>query len=85
MELSEILAILVPIATGLLSVSCMVIGWFSSKIYDRVQKNEADLTAHRLAVAENYVRHDRMQEIMRPITSSLSDIQTILAQKADRP
>jgi hypothetical protein len=84
MQLSEILAILVPIATGLLGVCCAALGWYAGKIYDRLQKNEADLTAHRLAVAENYVRHDRMQEIMRPITSSLSDIQIMLAKKADR-
>ncbi len=84
MQLSEILAVLVPIATGLLSVGCMALGWFAGKMYDRLQKNEADLNAHKLAVAENYVRHDRMQEIMRPITHSLSDIQTMLAQKADR-
>ena len=85
MEMSIDLATLMPIAIGLLSITSMALGWFANQIWNGLKKNEADLAAHRLAVAENYVRHDRMQEIMRPITHSLSDIQIMLAKKADRP
>jgi hypothetical protein len=84
MQMSIDLATLMPVAVGLLSIACMALGWFANQIWNGLKKNEADLNAHKLAVAENYVRHDRMQEIMRPITHSLSDIQTMLAQKADR-
>ena len=74
----------IPIITGLLSMACMALGWFANQIWNALKKNEADLAAHRLAVAENYVRHDRLQEIMRPVNSALSDIQIMLAKRTDK-
>lgn len=78
------MATLMPIAIGFLSIICAALGWFANQIWNGLKKNETDLAAHKLAIAENYVRHDRLQEIMRPVTSSLADIQIMLAKKADR-
>lgn len=78
------MATLTPIAIGILSMVCTALGWFASQIWSGLKESRSELAAHKLAVAENYVRHDRLQEIMRPVTSSLSDIQIMLAKKVDR-
>jgi hypothetical protein len=78
------MSVLMPIAIGFLGVICAALGWFANQIWNGLKRNETDLAAHKLAVAENYVRHDRLQEMFRPLNSSLADIQIMLARKADR-
>ena len=83
----ELLSAAMPIVTALLGFVCMGLGWFANEIWKRLKANEERLAAHQLAVAENYVRHDRMQEIIKPLAASMSDVQIMvgrLLQKAEK-
>ncbi len=83
----ELISAAMPIVTALLGFVCMGLGWFANEIWKRLKANEEKLSAHQLAVAENYVRHDRMQEIIRPLAASMSDVQVMvgrLLQKAEK-
>jgi len=83
----ELITAVMPIVTALLGFVCMGLGWFASQIWGRLKANEDKLAAHQLSVAENYVKHDRMQEIIKPLAASMSDVQIMvgrLLQKGEK-
>lgn len=87
----EYLNVIMPVITMLLSLAFAVLGWFAGQMWNRIKANEdsikandARLAEHKLSVAENYVRHDRMQEILKPMAASISDVQTMVGQLLQR-
>ena len=83
-EMMQYLPIIMPIAIALLSIVCMCLGWFASQIWTRLRINEDALSAHKLSVAENYVRHDRMQETLKPIAAGVADMQIMVGRLLQR-
>lgn len=80
----EYLNAIMPIVTTLLGFVCMGLGWLASQMWSRLKANEDKLAAHQLTVAENYVRHDRMQEIIKPLATSMADVQIMVGRLLER-
>lgn len=76
----EYLNAVMPIVTTLLGFVCMGLGWLASQMWNRIKATEDNLATHKLSVAENYVRHDRMQEALRPIAAGVSDMQVMVGR-----
>lgn len=76
----DFLNAVMPVMLFFLSIFCGGLGWFASQMWSRIKANEEVLNAHKLAVAENYVRHDRMQEIIKPLDNKISDVQTMVGR-----
>lgn len=70
---------------GALGLGIAVAGWFSRQLWDAVQKLRADVSALEIKIGTDYVRYDRLQDVMRPIMTKLDRIEEVLMHKADRP
>ena len=69
----------------ILSIAMSVIGWFARELYAATQKLRQDLSDLEVRIAENFVRHDRLQESFRPLHEQLNRIEASLIRKADKP
>ena len=78
MELSQIFM-------SLLAVACSVLGWFARELYAATQELRKDLSELQVRIATDFIRYDRLQDAMKPIMDSLSEIKHSLSNKADKP
>jgi septal ring factor EnvC (AmiA/AmiB activator) len=78
MELSQI-------ALAGLGLVCSVLGWFARELYSATQKLREDLSKLEAQIGRDYIRYDRLQDALKPIMESLSEIKHTLSQKADKP
>ena len=78
MELSQI-------AIWGLGAVCAVLGWFARELYNATQSLRKDLSALEVNLNRDYVRYDRLQDAMKPIMDSLTEIKQTLQGKADKP
>ncbi len=72
------------IALWVLGVACAVLGWFARELYSATQSLRKDLSALEVNLNRDYVRYDRLQDAMKPIMDSLTEIKQTLAGKADK-
>lgn len=72
------------IINGLLVVISGVGGWFLRQLWDAVIVLQKDLKDLEIKMAEDYVRHDRLQDAFKPIMDALSEIKETLKTKADK-
>jgi hypothetical protein len=70
--------------TTLLGIFCGVLGWLGRELWSAVQKLRNDLSALEVRISADYVRYDRMQDVMNPINAKLDRIEEALTRKADR-
>lgn len=77
MEISQI-------ALWALGSVCAVLGWFARELYNATQSLRKDLSALEVNLNRDYVRYDRLQDAMKPIMDSLTEIKQTLAGKADK-
>ena len=77
MEISQI-------ALWVLSAVCGILGWFARELYAATQALRKDLSALEVRISNDYIRYDRLQDAMKPIMDSLSEIKHTLAGKADK-
>lgn len=73
------------IVTTLLGIFCAILGWLGREIWGAVQKLRADLSTLEVKLGSDYVRYDRLQDVMKPVMQKLDRIEDALAHKADRP
>lgn len=66
--------------SGLLTVAVGVAGWFLRMLFDTIQSLRAELSAHKVEVAKDYVTHDDLDDIKQ----ILSRIEDKLDKKADK-
>lgn len=76
----EYINALMPILTVLLTLVTGGIGWFAGQMWNRLKAIEDKHADYKLTVADNYVRHDRMQEIIKPMATSISDVQMMVGE-----
>jgi hypothetical protein len=67
-----------------LGVICAVLGWFARELYSATQSLRKDLSSLEVQIGKDFVRYDRMQDVMKPIMDSLHEIKQTLAGKADK-
>ncbi len=72
------------IVTGLLGIVCGILGWLGREVWGAVQKLRADLSTLEVKLGTDYVRYDRMQDLLKPVMQKLDRIEDALARKADR-
>ena len=77
MEISQI-------AIWSLSAACALLGWFARELYSATQSLRKDLSALEIRIGSDYIRYDRLQDAMKPIMESLSEIKHALDKKADK-
>lgn len=75
---------LVWIINGLLVVVSAVSGWVMRQLWDAVKSLQKDLKDLEIKIAEDYVRHDRLQDAFKPIMDALVEIKETLKTKADK-
>ena len=65
-----------------------VLGWLCRQLFEAVNKLRADLESLRVHLADDYVRHDRMERAMeralQPVMKNLERIETAILTKADK-
>lgn len=60
------------------------IGWLARQLWTAVQDLKAELNTLKVEIGTNYVRYDRLKDMLEPIMESLRDIQITLKDKADK-
>jgi hypothetical protein len=69
----------------LLGAGMAALGWFSREMYGAVQKLKEDLAKLEIKIGTDFVRYDRLREMLEPIGKSLDEIKETLREKADKP
>ena len=72
------------LALWALGVVSALLGWFARELYAATQQLRKDLSALEVQITSDYVRYDRLQDAMKPIMDSLSEIKHTLDGKADK-
>jgi len=73
------------ILTMLLGGVCGILGWFGRELWAAVQKLRSDLSALEVKIGSDYVRYDRLQDVMKPVMQKLDHIEDALTHKVDKP
>jgi hypothetical protein len=72
------------IVTFLLGVVVTLLGWGLRELWEAVKALRADVHALEVDMKEDYVRYDRMQDVVAPIMKALDEIRAKLDHKADK-
>lgn len=73
------------IATLLLGAVCALLGWLGRELWSAVQKLRDDLAKLEVKLGSDYVRYDRLQDVLKPILAQLDRIEDALINKVDKP
>ena len=68
----------------LIGVACSVIGWFANQLFRAVEKLKDDLNELQVRIGSDFVRYDRLQDMLKPILSGIEEIKEALKHKADK-
>lgn len=69
----------------LIGVACSVIGWFANQLFRSIEKLKDDLNELQVRIGSDFVRYDRLQDMLKPVLSRLEEIIDALKHKADKP
>lgn len=75
---------LIWLVDGLLVLLAGVGGWFMRQLWDIVKRLQNELAALEVRIAKEYVPYDRLQDALKPIMDSLSEIKDTLRHKVDK-
>ena len=67
-----------------LGIACSVLGWLARELYAAVQALRHDLALLEVQINRDYVRYDRMQDLLQPIMAALKEIKETLHLKVDK-
>jgi hypothetical protein len=70
---------------GLIGACCACLGWFANQLYQAVQKLQMEMAQLEVRIGTDFVRYDRLQDMLRPIAEGVAEIKASLAHKADKP
>ena len=72
------------ICLGVLSLFCSVLGWFANQLYQAVEKLREDVNHLEVKIGTDFVRYDRLQDMLKPIANGIEEIKSALGRKADK-
>lgn len=72
------------LALWALGLVCTILGWFARELYTAMQTLRNDLAVLERRITSDYVRYDRMVDVMKPILEALHDIKQEIRLKADK-
>lgn len=70
---------------ALFGIVLIGVGWFCREIWSAVQTLRRDLSELETKIGTDYVRYDRLQDMLKPISLKLDQIADALTHKQDRP
>jgi hypothetical protein len=68
----------------LLGVASAGLGWFANQLYHAIETLRKDLTDLEIQIGSEYVRYDRLQDMLKPVLSGIEEIKESLKHKADK-
>lgn len=72
------------ILIGLVGLVCAALGWFARQLFQAVEKLKADVLQLEVKIGTDFVRYDRLQDMLKPIMHGLDEIKDALKTKADK-
>jgi len=72
------------ILLGVLGVACTCMGWFLNQMYHAVENLKKDLGGLEIKIGTDFVRYDRLQDMLRPIAEGIVEIKAALSHKVDK-
>ena len=69
---------------ALLAASSAGLGWFARELYSAVNRLRDDLQKLELKLSADYVRYDRLQDVLKPIMQALDEIKQAVSHKVDK-
>jgi hypothetical protein len=72
------------ILIGLVGLVCAGLGWFARELYQAVEKLKEDVLQLEVKIGTDFVRYDRLQDMLKPIMHGLDEIKDALKTKADK-
>lgn len=69
----------------LIGVACSVIGWFANQLFRAVEKLKDDLNELQVRIGSDFVRYDRLQDMLKPILNGIEEIKDSIKHKQDKP
>jgi hypothetical protein len=69
---------------ALFGAGVTAVGWFAKTIWSDHNETRKEFANYKVYVSDNYVKHDRLKEIMQPIMDALTEIKDTLKTKADK-
>ena len=72
------------ILIGLVGLVCAALGWFARQLFQAVEKLKADVLQLEVKIGTDFVRYDRLQDMLKPILHGLNEIKDALKTKADK-
>lgn len=69
----------------LFGIVLMGIGWFCREIWDAVQTLRDDLAALETQIGTDYVRYDRLQDLLKPLDKKLDQLADTIRRVLERP
>jgi septation ring formation regulator EzrA len=60
------------------------LGWFARELWDVVKALKEQVQQLELKISAEYVRYDRLQDALKPIMDSLTEIKNTLSHKMDK-
>ena len=72
------------ILIGLVGCVCAALGWFARELYQAVEKLKADVLQLEVKIGTDFVRYDRLQDMLKPILHGIDEIKDALKTKADK-
>ena len=72
------------ICLSVLSLFCSVLGWFANQLYQAVEKLRSDVNHLEVKIGTDFVRYDRLQDMLKPIANGVEEIKSALSRKADK-
>ncbi len=68
----------------LIGVACSVIGWFANQLFRAVEKLKDDLNELQVRIGSDFVRYDRLQDMLKPILNGIEEIKESIKHKQDK-
>lgn len=75
---------IIEIVLFVVSLATATLGWFARQLWDAVQTLRKDLTNLQVQISDNYVRYDRLKDILKPLMDGIEEIKEILRNKVDK-
>ncbi len=67
-----------------LGIICSALGWFASELYSAIKELKQSLSQLEIRISNDFVRYDRMQDLLKPIMDSLMEIKISMINKLDK-
>lgn len=67
-----------------LSLVSTVLGWFAAKLWGMVEKLTEKIQQLEVTLTAEYVRYDRLQDALKPMMETLTEIKEALKGKVDK-